>query len=105
VLHTGRQQVAGIYCQSGQRSRYRSAGRPIAPGGLPGPNLPIVGLGLLREGWQEWQGSNLRPPVLETEVVPSLGATWPNNTPVFIRRNSSFYGPCCPMLAATGNMA
>ena len=61
----------GRYCQ-----------RETLPGGFPrsrrldskGPSPEQVSkrqkINNLESGWQEWQGSNLRPPVLETGALP-----------------------------------
>ena len=49
-VKAGRQQVAAMYCGRGQRSRSH---------------------GSASGNWQEWQGSNLRPPVLETGALPT----------------------------------
>ena len=38
-----------------------------SPPKLQRPKITRIGIGL---GWQEWQGSNLRPPVLETGALP-----------------------------------
>src|SRR6516162_4718297 len=62
-LHTGRLQVAGMYCAGFCRSRC----------GLPSQNGVALASwceNARKSSWQEWQGSNLRPPVLETGALP-----------------------------------
>lgn len=34
------------------------------------PIEKLFEINAVSEGWQEWQGSNLRPPVLETGALP-----------------------------------
>lgn len=84
---TGRLRVRGRYCGCGQRSRCEPAGIRTAlacgpdpdQGLTPFPSPPVRAFGSAavlpvdphcRISWQEWQGSNLRPPVLETGALP-----------------------------------
>lgn len=84
---TGRLRVRRRYCGWGQRSRCGPAGMPVAtcrgpdpdqgltPSLSPtvralGPPLSCLSILIVGISWQEWQGSNLRPPVLETGALP-----------------------------------
>src|ERR1700761_7932792 len=61
-----------FYCRAG----YPPLSGPAAGGGYllrAAPKVKVGGgeiKGLAGEPWQEWQGSNLRPPVLETGALP-----------------------------------
>jgi hypothetical protein len=65
--------VRGFHCRAG----YPPLSGPAAGGGYLLPDAPkvkvgcgeIKGLAWQELGWQEWQGSNLRPPVLENECL------------------------------------
>src|SRR4051812_47535347 len=69
--------VWGIQSRAGYPSkRAGSRCRYVLPAAI---NVKMRGTGLRpapgfleswQEGWQEWQGSNLRPPVLETGALP-----------------------------------
>src|SRR5690348_6077607 len=95
AVGAGRLQVAAMYCRSGQRSRSERAGKQ----GVSGRRL----------GWQEWQGSNLRPPVLETGALPIELHSCGTEAALLIRAVSSIgHAPFarakqskCPVQAAT----
>src|SRR6185295_14955240 len=53
---------AGKFRPSPPRRTFRKRRRRSKP--------RMSGLSWLELGWQEWQGSNLRPPVLETGALP-----------------------------------
>src|SRR6266481_5493183 len=59
----------GYLLRDGQKVKVWRNRRPSpwADNGGPDPSKSMAGRGL---EWQEWQGSNLRPPVLETGALP-----------------------------------
>ena len=67
----------GIARQDGRARLLTVTTEPIRIKGLSGPDEPRFELRtgppliiVVGSGWQEWQGSNLRPPVLETGALP-----------------------------------
>src|SRR3979411_214157 len=59
-----------MYCGRGERSRSWEPEAVESRRGCRNGIGQIQGLSWQGLGWQEWQGSNLRPPVLETGALP-----------------------------------